>query len=187
VLLAAGAIETDAWLERATGRGRAVLLWSMVLLSGVVSATIALPLLPAEDAGPAIAVNGDVGETIGWPDLTRTVAGVYRRARPGAVIFTSNYGEAGAIDRYGPALGLPRAYSGHNAFGYWGPPRGRAGAVVTVGLDRAELSRFRGCRPAARIDNSAGADNDERGEIVELCAGPRGAWSAIWPQLRHLG
>ena len=81
-----------------------------------------------------IAVNGDVGETIGWPELTRTVAAVYRRAGSGAVIFTSNYGEAGAIDRYGPALGLPPAYSGHNAFGYWGPPPDRAAPVITVGL-----------------------------------------------------
>jgi hypothetical protein len=30
-------------------------------------------------------------------------------------------GEAGAIARYGPALGIPRAYSGHNAFWRFGP------------------------------------------------------------------
>jgi hypothetical protein len=185
VLLAAGGIETDAWLHR--GRRRPVLLWSLVALSGLVSALIALPLLPASHAGPVIAANGDVGETIGWPDLTRTVAGVYRRAGPGAVIFTSNYGEAGAIDRYGPALGLPDAYSGHNAFGYWGPPSDRAGPVVTVGLDASELGRFRGCRLAARIDNAAGVDNDEHGQAVYRCAGTAAPWSEIWPALRHLG
>ncbi len=187
VLLAAGAIETDAWLERGTQRPRAVLLWGMVGLSGVVSALIALPLLPARHAGPVIAMNGDVGETIGWPDLTRTVAGVYRSAGPGAVIFTSNYGEAGAIDRYGPALGLPGAYSGHNAFGYWGPPPDRRGAVVTVGLGPSQLERFRGCRPAAVVGNSAGVDNDENGEPVDRCDGPRGSWSQVWPKLRRLG
>ena len=123
----------------------------------------------------------------GWPDLTRAVANVYRRAGAGAVIFTANYGEAGAIDRYGPALGLPAAYSGHNAFGYWGPPPDRSGAVVTVGLDMSQLSRFRGCRLAARIDNAAGVDNDERGEAVYTCARTAGPWSRIWPALRHLG
>jgi 4-amino-4-deoxy-L-arabinose transferase-like glycosyltransferase len=187
VLLAAGAIETDAWLDRGSRRARSVLLWTMVGLSGVVSAFIALPLLPAKDAGPVIAMNGDVGETIGWPDLARTVAGVYRRAGPNAVVFTSNYGEAGAIDRYGAALGLPGAYSGHNAFGYWGPPPDRPGRVVTVGLDRAQLRQFSGCRLAARIDNSAGVDNDERGEAVYSCAGTAGRWSRIWPSLRRLG
>src|SRR3954471_16507559 len=77
ILLAAGAIETDAWIERGTARRRTGLLATMVVLSGVVSAVIALPVLPASDSGPVIAMNGDVGETIGWPDLARTVAGVY--------------------------------------------------------------------------------------------------------------
>jgi hypothetical protein len=132
-------------------------------------------------------MDADVGETIGWPDLARTVAGVYQRTGGGAVIFTANYGEAGAIDRYGEPLGLPPAYSGHNAFGYWGPPPDRPGPVVTVGLDLAELKRFRGCRVAARIDNTAGIDNDERGEPVDQCSGTRGSWSHVWPGLRHLG
>lgn len=187
VLLAAGGLETEAWLARGVAQRRAALLWSLVVLSGIVSAVIALPILPARDAGPVIAVNSDVGETIGWPELTRTVASVYRRAGPGTVIFTSNYGEAGAIDRYGPALGLPSAYSGHNAFGYWGPPPDRAGTVITVGLGQSQLSQFRHCQLAARIDNSAGVDNDERGESVERCAGPRHPWSILWPELRHLG
>jgi 4-amino-4-deoxy-L-arabinose transferase-like glycosyltransferase len=187
VLLGAGGLETDAWLERGAAQHRAVLLWGLVLLSGIVSALIALPLLPAKSAGPVVALNSDVGETIGWPDLTRTVASVYRRAGPGTVIFTSNYGEAGAIDRYGPALGLPPAYSGHNAFGYWGPPPDRAGAVVTVGLSSSQLSHFSDCHLAARIGNAAGIANDERGEGVDQCAGPRTPWSTLWPELRHLG
>jgi 4-amino-4-deoxy-L-arabinose transferase-like glycosyltransferase len=187
VLLAAGAMQTDAWLERGSARRRATLLWGMVILSGLVSATIALPLLPAKDAGPVIAINGDVGETIGWPEFTRTVAGAYHRAGPGAIIFTSNYGEAAAIDKYGPALGLPSAYSGHNAFSDWGPPPDRTGAVVTVGLNSSQLSRFRGCRIAGRIANSAGVDNDEHGQPIDQCSGTRGAWSKIWPKLRRLG
>ena len=187
ILLAAGAIETDGWLQRGDSRRRAILLWTLVALSGIVSAFVALPLLPAKNAGPVIAMNADVGETIGWPDLARTVAHVYRQAGSGAVIFTSNYGEAGAIDRYGPALGLPGAYSGHNAFGYWGPPPDRRTAVITVGLDSTQLAHFRECRLAARIGNSASVDNDERDEPVERCAGTRGPWSQIWPRLRHLG
>jgi hypothetical protein len=184
VLLAAGGLETDAWLERGASRRRAVLLWSLVALSGVVSAFIALPLLPAGDAGAVIAMNSDVGETIGWPDLTRTVAGVYQ---PGAVIFTANYGEAGAIDRYGRAFTLPDAYSGHNAFGYWGPPPDRPATVITVGLHPAALKYFRDCHLVARVGNRAGVGNDERGEPVDRCAGPRAPWSIVWARLRHLG
>jgi 4-amino-4-deoxy-L-arabinose transferase-like glycosyltransferase len=186
LLLAAGAIETDAWLDRGA-RHRAAILWAMVALTGAVSAVIALPLVPARDAGPVIAMNGDIGETIGWPDLVRTVAAVYRQAGSDAVIFTANYGEAGALDRYGRALHLPRAYSGHNGFWYWGPPKVRPGPVVAVGLHESQLRDFRGCRLAARIANSADVHNDERGEPVYRCAAPAAPWPQIWPALRRLG
>ena len=185
-LLAAGAIEVDAWLDRGSSRARLASLWAAVVLSGIVSVVLALPVLPARDAGPVISANGDVGETIGWPQFVRTVATVYRRADRPAVIFTSNYGEAGAVDRFGPSLGLPAAYSGHNAFASWGPPPDRPGPVVVVGLDGRVLARhFTGCRLESRIDNAAGVDNDERGTAIELCSGTRQPWPKMWRSLRH--
>ncbi|HEV7883382.1 MAG TPA: glycosyltransferase family 39 protein [Solirubrobacteraceae bacterium] len=185
VLLAAGALSVDGWLGR--HRIRRALLVAAIAVSAVVDAVIALPVLPAADAGPVVAANADVGETIGWPEFARTVAGVAGRLPRGAVILTRNYGEAGAIDRYGPALGLGRAYSGHNAYGDWGPPPDGAGPVIAVGLHPAEAAHLRGCRAAARIDNRAGIDNDERGTVVLVCSGPRRPWSREWPALRHLG
>lgn len=101
------------------------------------------------------------------------------------MILTDNYGEAGALDRYGPALGLPRAYSGHNAYGAWGPPPDESARVIAVGSDLAP--RLRACTVAAWITNQAGVNNDERGTPVMVCRGPRRAWSQEWPTLRHLG
>jgi 4-amino-4-deoxy-L-arabinose transferase-like glycosyltransferase len=185
-LLAAGAIEVDAWLDRGSSNARLAWLWGAVVLSGFVSVVLALPVLPARDATPVIAANGDVGETIGWPQFVRTVATVYRRADRPAVVFTSNYGEAGAVDRFGPSLGLPRAYSGHNAFASWGPPPDRPGPVIVVGLDGQVLARhFTGCRLQARVDNAAGVDNDERGTQIELCSGTTRPWTKMWRDLRH--
>jgi hypothetical protein len=103
------------------------------------------------------------------------------------VILTYNYGEAGAVDRYGTALGLPHAYSGHNAYGDWGPPRNGSAPVVAVGLPLADLARLRGCHVVARIDNGLGIDNDEQGTHVDVCRGPVRPWSQEWPALRHLG
>jgi hypothetical protein len=175
------------WVARARRR-RTRLLWGAIAISALVSAAIALPVLPADDAGVVVAVNPDVGETIGWPALTDTVARIYHRASGRPVIFTENYGEAGAIDRYGPARGLPAAYSGHNAFADWGPPPDRPSQVIVVGLAPARVEKhFRGCRVAARIENDAGIDNDERGQPVVVCAGTRAPWSRIWSALRHLG
>jgi hypothetical protein len=166
---------------------RRILVVAGIGATAIVSAVIALPILPAHDARPAVAMNSDVGETIGWPELVRQVTSVYRRAPKPAVIFTSNYGEAGALDRFGGRYGLPPAYSGHNGFGEWGPPAGGQRSVVIVGLRSTTVwTYFRGCRPATQITNSAGIDNEERGKLVVLCAAPRASWSTVWARLRHL-
>lgn len=186
-LLAAGSPAVDSWLAREHRSARRGVLVAAVALSALIDATIALPVLPADKAGPVIAVNADVGETIGWQDLVHTVADVRRGIPHGerAVILTSNYGEAGAVDRYGPALGLPRAYSGHNAYSEWGPPRDDDAPVIAVG---SRLARYlTGCRIAAHIHNAAHVHNDERGVAVLVCAGPRQAWQREWPSLRRYG
>jgi dolichyl-phosphate-mannose-protein mannosyltransferase len=188
VLLAAGSVATDRWMRGRTGRGRAVR--AAVAVTGLVSAVISLPVLPARDAGVVVNTNPDVGETIGWPDLVRTVDGVYRHAgsSPQAVILGSNYGEAGAVDRYGPALGLPQAYGVQNAYWRWGPPPARGAPVITIGFSRPFAAlHFAGCRQAARIHDAAGIENDEDGEPVLVCAHPVGGWAEQWPKLRRLG
>jgi len=186
-LLGAGAVAVDGWLDRGRRGLRRKLIGIALVGSAVVSTIIALPLVPADRAGQVVATNPDVGETIGWPRFTQTIADVYRHV-PGAVILTSNYGEAGAIDRYGPALGLPHAYSGHNAFGDWGPPPNGSAPVVAVGLDRSDIATtLRDCRLRARIDDGVGIDNDEQGAPVDVCRGPQRPWSAQWSAVKHLG
>jgi 4-amino-4-deoxy-L-arabinose transferase-like glycosyltransferase len=186
-LLGAGAVSVDRWLERGAATFRRALLGAALALSAVIGATIALPILPEGDAGPVVEVNEDVGETIGWPELASTVADVYRRHPPSTVILTRNYGEAGAIDRYGPELGLPPAYSGHNGYGDWGPPPDADTPVIAVGLPPEDLAELGGCALAARIDNDADIDNEEQGASIRVCAGPPGGWPRAWDALRHLG
>ena len=108
-------------------------------------------------------MNHDAGETVGWPQLVGQVAAAYRSLPAGTAILTGNYGEAGAIDRYGPALGLPRALSGHNAYGVWGPPP-NADPALAVGIDPALLHRScRRLRTSGRLVIVYGIDDDENG------------------------
>ena len=187
VLIAAGAISAAAWLERGRPGARRAVLVAAFAASGLIGAVIALPVLPADRAGPVVAVNADAGETIGWPRFVQTVADVYRRLPRAAVIVTGNYGEAGAIDRFGPRLGLPGAYSGHNAYGGWRRPPDRSGPVIAVGLRLGDRMRLGGCTVAARIDNGVGIDDQEQDRPLYVCGGPRRPWSEEWPALRHLG
>lgn len=189
-LIGAGSISVDGWLEHARTRVRRAMLVAAVAASAVIGVIIALPVLRAESTGPVLALNEDVGETIGGPQFSKTVAGVYRRLPRAsrAVILTGNYGEAGAIDRYGPDLGLPRAYSGTTPTATGDHRPTGAAPVIAIGLRPGLLEAYlRDCSPAARIDNQAGVDNEEQGAAVMVCTGPRRPWSRQWPQLRRLG
>jgi len=191
LLTGAGALSAERWLERGRTGARRATLAVAVGTSAAVCGAIGLPLLPAGDAGPVVAANPDAGETIGWPAFARSVAEV-RDAMPdgrSALILTANYGQAGAIDRFGPALGLPEAYSGHNGYGEWQKPPGARGPVILIGFaDGAYRDRrFRGCTPAGDIETEPPVDNEEDGTPMWICAGPRKPWRELWPSLRRLG
>jgi 4-amino-4-deoxy-L-arabinose transferase-like glycosyltransferase len=199
VLLAAGAEPTLRWVRGgARGRGRAslrgALLGAALVVSAMVNGTLMLPLVPERDLAstPVVAVYPDAGETVGWPAFVRTVAAVRDTLPPAerasAVLLTRNYGEAGAIDRFGPPLGLPNAYSGHNSYAEWGPPPEAPATVIAVGYQRADLQRWFGSvEQAARIDNGIGLRNDEQGAPVWVCRQRLAPWASLWPQLRHIG
>ncbi len=129
-------------------------------------------------------------ETVGWPDLVDQVATTYdglpasQRAR--TTILTINYGEAGAIARYGPSHGLPTAYSGHNGFADWGPPPQRDTSVIAV-WEGGAPSQLRRCHRVAAVHNRDGVSNEEtENAAIYVCEAPAQGWRAAWPHLRHL-
>lgn len=191
-LWAAGAVEIE---RRGAPRGAG---WAVSVpayaITGITTVLTTLPVYPVDLLArtPQPYINADAAETVGWPRLVAEVARVHRSLpedeRSQAVIMTVNYGEAGAIDRYGLALGLPRAYSGHNGYRYFGHPPDTGGPVVFVGAESASgLLRFwTDVTVAGRVDNGVGLDNEEQGAAVWICRGPRAPWRELWPRLAHL-
>jgi Dolichyl-phosphate-mannose-protein mannosyltransferase len=203
VLFAAGSVPVERWLtfKRDTGAGRRApgrrIPWRPVAFTAglvvtlALSLPVALPLLPARTLHTTQLqkINYDLGEQIAWPRLVQLVSREYhalpaaQRAR--TAILTGNYGEAGAVDRYGPGLGLPQAYSGHNNFWLWGPPPPADTSVLAVNVDRALLHRdFAQVRQVATFHNGLGVSDDEQGAPVYLATGLRGSWSHAWPAFR---
>ncbi|MEO6859205.1 MAG: glycosyltransferase family 39 protein [Solirubrobacteraceae bacterium] len=190
ILLAAGAIRAGGWLGHR--RWRTLLLTGAVALTAAISAVIGLDVLPIRDLGGSVVLklNPDAGETVGWPRFTDTIAAVYHSlpadTRARAAIFTHNYGEAGAIAHFGPALGLPYPYSGHNGWALWGPPPNSDTTALLVGIDRQQAKHdFTGCRLHARINNGQSLNNQEQNAPILICTGERRPWSRLWPTLRH--
>jgi 4-amino-4-deoxy-L-arabinose transferase-like glycosyltransferase len=189
-LLAAGFVAVDGWLAARRGRVRNLML--ATALTTAATLPIVLPVLPAADAGWTYKVSTANGESVGWPQLVQAVHTVWVSLPPAqrahAVIFTSNYGEAGAINELGRADGLPTAVSGHNTDWWWGPGDPRATTVVAVGgasSDGYLAQFFSSVQPVATLSNPAGIHNQEWGGHVYLCTGPISPWAQLWPQLRH--
>ncbi|NAZ75134.1 hypothetical protein GTQ99_06800 [Kineococcus sp. T13] len=182
-VLAAAAAPLVRWSSGRRLR-RGVLAGALVLnLVGGALAT--LPWLPARRAGPLLAVNYDLGEQVGWPEMVDVVASAAADLPATTVVVTANYGEAGALARARrQGVDLPAVHSGHNDFADWGPPPASATTVLLVGLERPDV--FSGCRVVARLANDAGLANDEAGAPVSVCTAD-GDWRRDWPRLRRLG
>lgn len=189
VLLAAGCVPVAERLERTGGSWR----W-IVGVNAAFSAVIALPLLPVTVLGstPVPEINQVARDSVGWPEYVRQVAGVVDALpadeRERVTLVAGNYGEAGALDRFGPEHGLPAVHSGHNALADREPPPADATVAVVVGWQAEHVGPlFRTCTTVGHLDNGVGVDNEEQGAPIAVCHDPVGGWDAVWPRLRHRG
>jgi hypothetical protein len=130
---------------------------------------------------------------VGWPGFASQVAAAYRaipRTPSGAspALLTESYSEAGALARFGPQRGLPRAYSGHNSMAGFGRPPDDTRTVLAVGWDQPDQLRewFASVTPGGTIHSGIRTETDTDGERMWVCSGPRQPWSVLWPQMRHI-
>jgi hypothetical protein len=184
-LLAAGAL----WFAR-LGRS-ATWAWSGAFVVGAaIGLVLALPIVPPENVGPFNEVNGELGETYGWDQLVEQVASVVDDLPPddraSVVLFTSNYGQASAIEVIAGSR-LPQPVSGHNTYWLWeGSGVETMGPIIGVGYVDAALRRI--CRDVERVGtvtNTAGLENDEYGTALWLCTEPFASLASIWDDVRH--
>jgi hypothetical protein len=123
-------------------------------------------------------------DMLGWPELEARVAEAWRALPPedrakGAII-ASNYGEAGAINFFGAADGLPRARSGHNQYGRWGPGDHDGSVILRVNGD---LARYEKLCDEARVVAAFGGPYVmpyEHERPIVLCRGLRTDLRAMW-------
>ena len=128
-------------------------------------------------------------DRFGWPEMVDSVARVYLslspelRAKTG--IYANDFGQGGAIDFYGPRLGLPKAIGGHVSYWYWGP-RGYTGESLIVLGDRREVLelKFADVRAVAEVGHPYAMRQEHF--TVFHCQRPRG-WTLqeVWPRLKN--
>ncbi len=206
MLIAGGATAIENWLRRPA------LLWLrpaylvFLVITGALVAPIGLPVLSPEtyvrytkvvgfsqpriENRRASALPQLFADRFGWPEMAQAVAAAYHAIpapeRERTAIFGQDYGQAGAIDFYGPKLGLPKAISGHLTYWYWGP-RGYTGEIMLVMGDRREVldQKFERVEKVGTVGHPY-AMRSQHGDLF-LCRGPKG-WKnlqEIWPRLKN--
>ena len=78
-------------------------------------------------------------DEFGWEEMAKATAAAYNQLsetdRAKAVIFANNFGEAAAIDFYGPRYGLPKAICPHQSYWLWGYREARGDVILVLGSD----------------------------------------------------
>jgi hypothetical protein len=206
MLFAAGAVWIELRLIPRTGRWLVPVISTPLIIAAAVALPLAMPVLPVDAAVrycrfwdvQAVHVEniplGDLpqlfGDMYGWPEQASAVASVYNALpaadRAQAAILAKNYGEAGAIDYFGPKLGIPSAISGHNQYGFWGP-RGYSGnVVVAIGFSDVYLRQFFSDVESAATISPLHAMPEESGLTIFICRQPKAPLQELWPKLQWL-
>lgn len=204
MLLAAGAVLIEAlilrlrqfWLEPvmvllllAGGAYLAPLVVPVLTVDRFISYMNSLPFkLPrTEHSHEGASLPQHYADQFGWEELTAMTAVAWSRLTPDerndCGIFAQNYGQAGAIDFFGPRYGLPPALSGHQTYFLWGP-RGYSGnCMIVIDDDKEDLSAiFQQVELVGESDNRYALEHNIQ---VWLCKGAKfGKLSDLWPRVK---
>lgn len=129
----------------------------------------------------------DYADMLGWPEQVAAVAGVYGSLSPTdrekAIIIAGNYGEAGAVDFYGPPYGLPNAISDVGTYWFFGPGQKPGEIALTVGIEPEDLKDFFAEVTLVRRLKSPWSVSEERDVPINIARKPFHTVQEVWPAL----
>jgi len=205
ILFAAGAVAISTWSDR-PGRG-----WlrpaALVLVagSGLFVAPITLPLLPPErvaayaqatgilprlERGKTSPIPQWLADRTGWPefvaDVEAVVSSLSAEDRARAILYAPSYGQAGALELFGPGYGLPSTtICNHNTYHLWSTGHTDSEVLVAAGAREEDLRRlFREVREV-RVHRCEYCMSWRDRMPIFVARGSVEPLSRYWPQLRH--
>jgi len=204
VLFAAGGASFERLLAGGRVRWLRVVYPLLLLAGGAATAPMALPVLsvetlvryqaalgfepPRTEVGHAGPLPQHFGDQFGWPEMVERVAQVYHslppeeRARAG--IYANNYGEAGAVDFFGPRHQLPKSISPHQSYFLWGPRQYTGEVLILLQSKRADAERN-----CARVEEAGRVGHPyamaEEHFTIHVCRDLKQPLPQLWPSLKH--
>jgi hypothetical protein len=198
MILAGGAVQGERWLAGLTPKRQQLasrLTVGFLMLGAIIGVALTLPVAPINSALWDVTgnIHDNFVEQIGWEEMAQTVGEIYEREageRPSLGIFVGNYGEAGALNLYGPSYGLPPVISPVNSNWDRGYGQNPPESVIALGFSKDFLDTlFQSCRIIGKNENDYGVDNEESrfSPDIFLCEDLRESWAKMWPQIRSFG
>lgn len=199
MLIAAGAAHGERWMKSLGAGAQSSLrqtTWWSLATGGVITAALVLPLAPLGTAWWRIAnaANGNFHYEIGYPELVNSVVKIRDTLSDSTNgnlgILAGDDGQAGAVNLYGPADGLPQAISGMNSNwlrGYGTPP---PQTVIAVAMDPDFLTRnFESCERVGVLTKPFGIQNHALSFDPDLfvCRNLRKPWPEFWSHFQYYG
>jgi Dolichyl-phosphate-mannose-protein mannosyltransferase len=205
MLFAAGGVLWETLTAvRPRWRWLRVALPASVAAAGILTLPLAIPILPVDKLAPYLSALGlgkdktevhhdgplpqQFGDEFGWPEMVAAVAQYYDslppdlRAKTG--ILAGNYGEAGAIDFFGPKYGLPKAISAHQNYYYWGPRNYTGESLIVLQWDLEDVQHFcNDYRIGPVLDPPFGMGEEHY--TVLHCLGLKKPLPDVWDRLKH--
>ena len=202
MLFAAGAVG----FEQITSRRLTWSRWAYAALVGIAGALLApifAPILSPESflryqkalgIEPAKAENQDNGplpqyfaDEFGWEDMVREVARIYHNLpaeeQARTAIFANSYGQAGAVDFFGPKYGLPKVISPHQSYWYWGPRNYTGEIMIVLGSDGSgDRRHFQSVEAAGRVAHPYSRRDEHY--TIWLCRGLKWNLQDVWPKTK---
>ena len=206
ILFAGGSVAWERW---SAGRPR-VRAWAQpayvaaLAATGVLLAPLSLPCLPPEtyvrytqaigfgqpriethELGPLPQLFAD---RFGWKEMAEAVAEIHHRLpqadRARAAVFGQNFGQAGAIDLFGPALGLPKALSAHLTYFFWGPRDVTGDVWIVLDDDRETLEGiFESVEHGGRFDHRWSIPYQHFD--IWVCRRMKMPIAELWPRIKN--
>ena len=204
VLLAPGAVVVEGLIERIGWGWLRPATVGLLLAGGVLTGLLALPVLPVETFIRYQAALGlepprmekfklgalpqHYADMFGWEEMTEVVARVYHSLPEGerrrCAVFARNYGEAGAIDFFGPKYGLPKAIGKHQNYFLWGPRDYTGECVITMSERLEDVSKsFHQVEQVATFGHPYAVPH-EQDRPVFVCRKPKRPLKEIWPDVK---
>ncbi|MDQ2931913.1 MAG: glycosyltransferase family 39 protein [Gemmatimonadota bacterium] len=206
-IFAAGALAFERWsgmFATLTAMALRVVVIVLLFATGASGLPLEIPLFSKEttaafaqragltaatktNQGTPLKLPQDYADMLGWPELVNAVAHAYDSLPPEkraqVILAGDNYGEAGALEFYGPKLGLPPVVSAAGSYWFFGPGVKPGTIMISLGVKREDLYRFYNTvTPAGRVVNHWGVP-EESDVSIYIAEDPKTTIQAIWPSL----